>query len=101
MELLGQALRQDASRTDGINAIFGFDVSGAGGGSWWIEASDGVGAVHAGVPPKADVIIRLTEDVLLRLARSELDGGEAFAQGLIRVEKDQSKAIFLGQIFGV
>src|SRR5438309_2203130 len=101
MELLGQQLRQDPSRTDGLNAIFAFDVSGPSGGSWWIEAQDGTGAVHAGVPREPSVTIRLSDEVLMRLANSELDGAEAFAKGLLRVEGDQSKAIFLAQIFGV
>ena len=93
-------LASDSSRTVGIEAIFAFVVSGPTGGAWWIEARNGAGAVHSGTPATANVTIHLSDDVLLRLGSGELQGSEAFMQGLLRVEGDRSKAIFLAQIFG-
>jgi putative sterol carrier protein len=100
MDDLAEQLRVGPSRTEGLDAVFGFAVEGEGGGSWWVEARDGTGAVHAGPSDEAVLTVRVSGEVLLRMARGELDGGEAFAVGLLSIEGDQSKAMFLGQIFG-
>jgi putative sterol carrier protein len=100
MSFLDEQLRTRPSRTQGINIIFAFDVSGERGGTWWIESKDGTGATHQGTHAEPDVTIYLNDDVLVRLGNHELDGGEAYVSGLLTVEGDASKAMFLAQIFG-
>jgi putative sterol carrier protein len=98
--LLHDQLQVDPDRTDGIEATFAFDVSGPAGGSWWIDAKNGTGAVHDGVAEQPSVTIHLSDEVFVKLATKELSGGEAFFNGLLTVEGDESKAMLLAQIFG-
>lgn len=100
MAELGVQLRAEPARTEGLSDVYEFDISGDGGGHWWIEASDGTGTLHEGVPPTASVTVRMTDDVFVRLGTAELDGAEAFAEGLVTVEGDQGKVMHLPQLFG-
>jgi len=100
MQRLGQELRAHPSRTEGLNAVFAFDVSGIHGGKWWIEAKDGVGATYEGTHEGPDATIVLDGDVLVQMYNHDLAGATAFMEGLLSVEGDQSKAMFLAQIFG-
>lgn len=97
---LDATLQSDPSRTTGVRCNFAFVVAGPNGGNWWIEASDGIGRVHDGVPAEAAATIQLQDDVMLRVGTGALSGAEAFMTGQLHVEGDQGKAVFLGQIFG-
>lgn len=100
MRALDEQLRSEPSRTTGIEGAFAFEISGDAGGSWWIEAGDGSGAVHSGAPDDATVTVRMADDVFVRLGTGELDGAEAYMDGLMTVEGDQGKVMYLPQLFG-
>jgi putative sterol carrier protein len=100
LSALDEQLKSDPSRTEGLTAVFQFELAGAAGGSWWIEAKDGTGAVHAGSTDTPNTTIRMTDDVFVQMSTGELDGQAAYMDGLLTVEGDQSKAMFLAQIFG-
>lgn len=100
MALLDEQLRSDPSRTETIDAVFEFVLEGEHGGTWWIEARDGTGAVHSGAPAKCDVTVRMLDAVFVRLWTTDLDGTAAYFDGLMTVEGDQSKVMHLAQIFG-
>jgi hypothetical protein len=100
MDRLDTRLRTDPALTEGVTAVYAFVVEGTDGGYWRLEAGDGTGSVRPGAPTDAVVTIRLTDDVLMRIGTQQLDGAQAYFDGLIIVEGDQSKAAFLDQIFG-
>jgi putative sterol carrier protein len=100
MHHLDEQLKSDPSRTEGVNGVFQFVIEGDAGGSWWIEADDGTGAVHAGAQEQPTVTVRMPDEVFVRLGTKELDGAEAYMDGLMTVEGDQSKVMYLPQIFG-
>lgn len=100
MTSLDAALQSEPSRTAGLEGIFAFDVSGDAGGSWWIESNDGSGAVHEGSTDDAVLTVRMTDEVLVKMATGELDGAAAYFDGLLTIEGEQSKAMYLGQLFG-
>jgi hypothetical protein len=100
MDRLDTRLRTDPQLTEGVTAVYEFVVEGTDGGRWRLEAGDGSGSVRQGAPTDADVTIRLTDEVLMRIGTQQLDGAQAYFDGLIVVEGDQSKAAFLDQIFG-
>lgn len=93
-------LKSDSSRTAGVTAIFQFEVSGPDGGHWWIEANRGSGSVSEGDAAGADLTVRMTDEVMVAMATGELDGTEAYFNGQLEIEGDQSKVGFLPAIFG-
>jgi putative sterol carrier protein len=97
---LDQQLRTDPSRTAGLRDSFAFVISGETGGTWWVEANDGVGKVHAGEAEVPSVTIKMSDETFVGLADGSIDGGEAFFDGLITAEGDQNKMYSLGQLFG-
>jgi hypothetical protein len=97
---LGAALRTDAARTAGLSDVFEFRLSGPAGGTWWIETSDGTGAVHEGEAQEPAVSIRMSDETFLGLANGQVDGAGAFYDGLMTAEGGQSKMFRLGQLFG-
>lgn len=101
MKQLDRELQSDPARTAGIEAIFAFVVGGAAGGTWWIEAHDGSGRAHAGLPERPTLTVYLEDDIFLRLGIGEINGAEAFFNGLLSVEGDQSRAALLDQVFGL
>jgi putative sterol carrier protein len=100
MENLDTELRSDPSRTEGLQAVFQFVLEGPSGGSWWIEANDGSGAVHVGSKEKPTSTVRMTDEIFVKMSTGELDGTEAYMDGLLTVEGDQGKVMFLPQVFG-
>jgi putative sterol carrier protein len=100
MQQLAEQLSSDPTRTQGLRDAYQFIISGEAGGEWWIQAEDGAGSVHRGRAPSAAVTVRMDDDVFVKLGTSELDGGSAFAEGLLTVEGDQGKVMHLPQIFG-
>ena len=100
MESLDAQLRSDPARTQGLEAVFQFELEGESGGSWWIQADDGTGAVHVGSNEKPTSIVRMKDETFVRMTTGELDGTEAYMDGLLTVEGDQGKVMFLPQVFG-
>jgi putative sterol carrier protein len=100
MRELDEQLKSDPARTEGLRAVFQFELSGDDGGSWWVEANDGTGEAQVGSRDDVNATIRMKDEVFVSLGARELDGSEAYMDGLLTVEGDQSKAMFLAQIFG-
>lgn len=101
LEGLDKLLKTEPARTEGLQATFSFTIDGETGGQWWVEANNGAGQVHVGSRDDADVTVQLTDEVFVGLATGTIDGAAAYFDGLMTVGgRDQSKAIFLGQLFG-
>jgi putative sterol carrier protein len=97
---LDRHLKTDPARTEGLQAVYQFVLAGAQGGAWWIEARDGSGEVREGTRQDVHATIRMPDEVFTRMSSGDLDGAEAYMDGLFVVEGDQSKAMNLAQIFG-
>jgi putative sterol carrier protein len=86
-----------SERTLGLTATYRFDVDGAG--SWRVEVDDGTVSVSEG-DAAADCVIRVPEDLFLRIVRGEQSPMGAFLMGKIRVEGDAALAMRLKDLFG-
>jgi hypothetical protein len=77
--------RVDAAELAGVRSSCRFDVLGAG--SWRVLVVDGSVYVGESQDP-ADTVVRLTEDVLLRLSRGEQNLTTAMLSGQVEVLGD-------------
>ena len=80
----------------GTRASYRFDVEGAG--SWRVDLADGELTV-AEAGEGGDCVIRLKENVLLRLLRGEQNPITAFMTGKITVDGDMTLALKLKDLF--
>jgi glycogen debranching enzyme/putative sterol carrier protein len=85
----------DPARTQSKQATYRFDIVGAG--SWRIAVDDGTVSVSEG-DAEADYVLRLDEDLLLRILRGEQSSTTAFLTGQLIVEGDLTLAPLLDQI---
>lgn len=92
----GIEARIDPAKTAGQTGTYRFDIDGAG--SWRIDVQDGKVAVDESTDD-ADCVIRLKEDVLLRLIRGEQNPTTAFMTGKIKVDGNMALALKLRELF--
>ena len=92
----GLEQRIDPAKVAGETASYRFDIEGAG--SWRIAVDDGSVAVVESADD-ADCVIRMKEEVLLRLLRGEQNPTTAFMTGKIKVDGNMGLALKLQQFF--
>ena len=75
-----------------IGAVFQFDLSGEGGGTWAVDLKSGSGSVSQGAADKADCTIAMNSEDFLALMSGQLDGQQAFMSGKLKVSGDMMLA---------
>ena len=83
-----------------VGAVFQFDVSGEGGGTWAVDLKNGSGSVQAGAAEKADCTIAMDAEDFLGLMSGKLDGQQAFMAGKLKVSGDTMLATKLNLLQG-
>jgi alkanesulfonate monooxygenase SsuD/methylene tetrahydromethanopterin reductase-like flavin-dependent oxidoreductase (luciferase family) len=93
------AFRADAA--DGERALYQVDLSGEGGGSWWVRVADGECEVVRQDPGEApDVRIRSDAATWVALAKGERSRVGALLRRRLRVSGDHRKAARFAKLFG-
>jgi len=88
--VMGMPMVFDRKGAGDARAVIQFCVSGAEPGDYHVRIERGRCKSFEGVAPTADLTIYTPGAVWTRIARGELDGGQALAEGLYRVEGDFS-----------
>jgi len=96
-EMVAQ-LSNRPERTAGLEATYGFDFSGPGGGRWHVVFTAGRPTLRAGAPPAADTDLAMAADDFVALHDGELEGSVAFATGRMRVSGDLTLGMRLGEL---
>lgn len=74
-------------------AVIQFQVSGAEAGAYHLQIANGKCESHEGVAPAPDLTIHTPDTVWMQIARGELDGAQAFQEGMYTAEGDLSVLI--------
>jgi putative sterol carrier protein len=101
-ELPGQlAKHSDAAKQ--IGAKFQMNITGEGGGEWFIDVSAETGAKsHAGNPGNADVTITVAvEDFQKLMENPQANGMQLFFAGKLKVTGNQMLAMKLQKLFSL
>lgn len=85
---LGMPFVFDRRAAAGARATIQFRVSGAEPGAYHLRIEHGRCESASGEAPAPDLIIDTPDHVWMRIARGDLDGGQALAEGLFRAEGD-------------
>jgi putative sterol carrier protein len=81
-----------SERTRGLTASYRFDVEGAG--TWRVDVADGTVTVDES-DGAADCVIKVPEELFLRIVRGQQSPMGAYFMGKIRVEGDTALAMRL------
>jgi len=81
-----------------INAIYQFNISGPGGGTWAVDCTQPGGKVSAGAVPNARCTVAATDQYFLDIVNGKLNPQMAFMSGKLKIQGDMGLAMKLQQI---
>jgi putative sterol carrier protein len=83
----------------GVNAVYKFVLTGAGGGTWSVDLTQVPATVTEG-DSEAQCTITLPSGVFVDVVNGALSGQKAFLSGKLKVQGNVSLALQLGTILG-
>ncbi|CAI5796628.1 Hydroxysteroid dehydrogenase like 2 [Podarcis lilfordi] len=81
--------------------IYRFELSGEGGGTWYIDLKNKGGSVGSGEPPgKVDVVMSMSSTDFVKMFSGKLKPTLAFMSGKLAIKGDMALAIKLERLMG-
>jgi putative sterol carrier protein len=87
------------AKSKGLDAVFQFVITGAGGGSWFVTVKDSACQVTEGVHDAPKVTLRLSSATWLDMVNKRLSGMQAFMTGKLDVTGDLMLAQRIPDLF--
>jgi hypothetical protein len=97
--VMGMPMAFDRRAAGDTRASIQFHVSGAEAGAYHVRIARGRCHSFEGLAPAPDLTVYTPDTVWVRVARGELDGGKALAEGLYRAEGDLAVLAKMGEWF--
>ena len=99
-EELPAALQKNAEAAKQIGAKYQINISGDGGGEWYIDVSDTGPKAEKGNPGNADCTISITSEDFQKLHENpQANGMQLFFSGKLKVTGNQMLAMKLQKLF--
>ncbi|MDO9262855.1 MAG: SDR family NAD(P)-dependent oxidoreductase [Desulfosalsimonadaceae bacterium] len=83
----------------GVNVVFGYNISGPTGGQWSITVKDGACAVTSGKTDKPTCTLNIKDTDFLDMISGKLDPMKAFTSGKLTIGGDVMKSQLIGKLF--
>jgi putative sterol carrier protein len=96
-ETMPQFLNKD--KAAGVNATIQFDLSGDGGGQWWVKIADGEASSGQGTAENPNLTLLADAQDYVKISLGQLDGTAAFMQGKLKIKGDMGLAIKMQSLF--
>ncbi len=93
--------RFNPEKAAGVNAVYQFNLTGEGGGQWYMTVSEGKCEVAEGTAGNPTCTITATAEDYLKIGNGELNATAAFMQGKLKIDGDMGAALKLQVIFGL
>ena len=84
----GMASSFNSSNAQGMDAVFQYNVTGDGGGTWHVVVKDGACEVNVGAHPSPSVTMTLDAETWLGMVNKQINGMQAFMSGKLQVSGD-------------
>ncbi len=88
-------------KTAGMNAIYQFDITGDGGGKWYVKIADGAVDVAEGEAEAPNITLSADAASWLDIVNGKTSGQTAFLMGKLKIQGDMSLAMKLASVFGL
>ena len=96
-EMMPSAFKPEAAK--GIDAVFQYNISGEGGGDWYITVKDQKCEISEGQADNPTTTLKIADEDFVKMLTGELNPMTAFTSGKLKIEGDMMKAQVLGNIF--
>jgi putative sterol carrier protein len=77
------------SKAKGVDERYQFDLSGSGGGQWYVEIKGGKITVKPGKGPNPSVTLKADAGDYLKIANGEMSKTWAFIRGKLKIDGDK------------
>ena len=91
-------LKNRADKIAGINAIYEFQISGPGGGTWTLDLTVPGGNVYAGSSGKANCTVSMEDESFVKMVTGQLNPQNAFMTGKLKVTGNMGLALKLTNV---
>jgi putative sterol carrier protein len=91
--------RFQAEAAKGVNAVFQFELSGPGGGTYAVHVDDGKVAVKEGVHDAPTVTLKMDADDYVKMSNGKINGHWAVMTGKLKVSGNMMVAMKMQQLF--
>ena len=81
-----------------INAVYQFNISGPGGGSWSVDCTKPGGEITSGQASGAKCTVACSDADFLNIVNGKLNAQMAFMSGKLKIQGDMGLAMKLQQI---
>ena len=88
-----------AEAASGVDVVFQYNISGPGGGEWFVTIKDGACLVDEGTHDGPTTTIKMADEDFLKLMRGELNPMSAFTSGKLRLDGDIMKSQLIEKLF--
>ena len=83
--------RFNAQAAKGVDVRFQFELSGKGGGTWYVEIKGGKLTVKEGKGPNPTATMKASAEDYLKIANGEMNKMLAFVRGKLKVDGDKDE----------
>jgi putative sterol carrier protein len=88
-----------ASASKGMNAVFQFELSGDGGGTYHVLVTDGAMSIVEGAHAAPSATIKMAADNYVKMVNGQLNGTMAYMKGQMKVTGNMMLAQKMQAIF--
>jgi putative sterol carrier protein len=88
-----------AEAAAGVDVVFQFNISGAGGGDWYCVIKDATCAIDTGIHEKPVCTLKMADDDFLAMMGGKLPPMQAFTTGKLKIAGDVMKSQLLEKLF--
>ena len=96
-ERMSDVFQADAAA--GVDVVFQFTISGAGGGDWHTVIKDGTCVVEAGIHSKPTTTLEMSAEDFVKYVNGELPAMQAYTTGKLKIKGDLMKSQLIERIF--
>jgi NAD(P)-dependent dehydrogenase (short-subunit alcohol dehydrogenase family)/uncharacterized OB-fold protein/putative sterol carrier protein len=96
-ENMRKTFKADAAA--GVDVVFQFNISGAGGGDWHCVIKDNTCTIESGVHAKPACTLKMADADFLAMMEGTLPSMQAYTSGKLRIDGDIMKSQLLEKLF--
>ena len=99
--LLPAAIAKAPDKAKEVGAVYGFAITGEGGGEWTVDLKGTVPSISKGLTPGANCTITVAHADFLSMLANPASGMAMFMQGKLKVAGDPMLAMKLQKLFSL
>lgn len=91
----------NADKAGNTRATYQFNLSGEGGGAWWVKVDNGTATSGKGEAEHPNVTMSCSADDYRKIAQGKMNPTVAFMQGKLKIQGDMALATKLASMFSL